>query len=196
MPVRIERSPFERAAQEGLTGPSNVDSKNKPDTTLKNSEWIDTFLSAIMQGSSVTQATNLAGVHLTLPYKRRVSDEAFRKAWYDAAEIGTELMEQEAARRAYHGTLKPVFYKGVECGYVREYSDTLMMFLLKGRRPEKYRDNIEDGNRGVTTLNVNIVNVEGDKLPPVVAILQGDQGAPVLLPSVEVVEGGDAERSE
>lgn len=93
-----------------------------------------------MQGMSVTDATKEAGVHITLPYKTRNTDEAFKQAWQEAAEIGTEMLEQEAARRAYHGVLEPVFYKGEECGQVRKYSDTLMIFLLKARKPEKYRD--------------------------------------------------------
>jgi len=107
-----------------------------------------------------------------------MENKEFKVAWQDAAVIGTEFLEHEAARRAYHGTLKPQFYKGVECGYVREYSDLLMIFLLKARKPEMYREGVEDSMaRGSLTLNVNIVNV-GDA-PPVV-IPQNNQGAPVL----------------
>ena len=43
-------------------------------------------------------------------------------------------------RRASEGTLKPVFYQGKMCGEIREYSDTLLIFLLKARRPETYRE--------------------------------------------------------
>jgi hypothetical protein len=48
-------------------------------------------------------------------------------------------LEDEAVRRAYEGWLKPVFYQGRQCGAVRRYSDKLLMFLLKGWRPERYR---------------------------------------------------------
>ena len=48
--------------------------------------------------------------------------------------------EDEAVRRAHDGVDEPVFYQGKACGVVRKYSDTLLIFLLKGRRPEKYRD--------------------------------------------------------
>jgi len=54
--------------------------------------------------------------------------------WNDAAEIGTELLEQEAQRRAFHGTLKPVFQKGECVGYVREYSDNMLSLYLKRRQ--------------------------------------------------------------
>ena len=38
------------------------------------------------------------------------------------------------------GTLSPVYYKGEVVGHVREFSDTLLMFSLKARRPEVYRE--------------------------------------------------------
>ena len=39
------------------------------------------------------------------------------------------------------GVEQPVFYKGEVCGLVRKYSDVLLIFLLKGLRPEVYRKN-------------------------------------------------------
>ena len=55
-------------------------------------------------------------------------------------ELGTEALEYEAVRRAYHGVAEPVFYNGVQCGSVTKYSDKLLMFLLKARNPAKYRE--------------------------------------------------------
>lgn len=51
------------------------------------------------------------------------------------------MLEREAFRRAHTGTLKPIYQGGEKVGSVREYSDTLMIFLLKGARPQKYREN-------------------------------------------------------
>lgn len=113
-----------------------------------------------MEGASIRKAASTAGVHVTTAFDRRKTDDEFRRAWQEAADIGTELLEQEAARRAYHGTLKPVFHKGERCGYIREYSDTLMIFLLKARRPDKYRDGAEEGQRGNFVLNVNVLQVD------------------------------------
>jgi hypothetical protein len=39
----------------------------------------------------------------------------------------------EAVRRAKDGYIKPVFHQGVKVGEVREYSDVLLMFMLKAR---------------------------------------------------------------
>lgn len=44
-------------------------------------------------------------------------------------------------RRAYHGVEKPVTVAGKR-EIIREYSDTLLIFLLKGARSNKYRDNV------------------------------------------------------
>lgn len=57
--------------------------------------------------------------------------------------VQAELLEAEAVRRAYEGVDEPVFYQGSECGEVRKYSDTLLMFLLKGMMPNKYRERVD-----------------------------------------------------
>jgi hypothetical protein len=53
------------------------------------------------------------------------------------AETGTDLLEDEALRRAEDGVAEPRFYEGRLCGHVQKYSDTLLIFLLKARRPQK-----------------------------------------------------------
>lgn len=61
-----------------------------------------------------------------------------------ALDIGADSLEDEAVRRARDGYDKPVYQQGQCVGQVRKYSDTLMVFLLKGARPKKYRDNVHD----------------------------------------------------
>jgi hypothetical protein len=80
-------------------------------------------------------------------YEWRVADAAFRAAWDDALEEGTDRLEDEAFRRAHDGVPKPIFYKGDRIATVQEHSDTLTIFLLKARRPEKFKD------RTATTLD-------------------------------------------
>lgn len=104
-------------------------------------DWKPAFLDAIRAGAHVTEAARIAKVHVTMPYRQQAADDVFRRAWAEASHLGTRHLEAEAQRRAFHGTLKPVFQSGKLVGHVQEYSDTLLMFLLKGRRPKKYRDN-------------------------------------------------------
>lgn len=161
------RSPFARVVEEGLGRP--VCSKLAPSVGVEGqeaiAEWTTKFINALLLGETIARAAKKAGVHYTLPYKRRRSDPEFAAAWKEAAAIGTELLEEEAARRAFHGTDKPVYQRGVKVGVIREYSDTLLMFLLKGRKPEVYRDGYsEDGIARPTTVNITVVNVDTPKI--------------------------------
>ena len=181
MPKSVEISPFGRAQGEGLV--SNAPSEGarplgRPPAG-KELQWVEPFLDRIAAGDSIIRAAAKAGINPGNACRRRRSDAAFRDAWNLAASIATRQMEQEAQRRAYHGTVRPVYYKGVRCGSVREYSDTLLMFLLKGRKPQVYREGVEDGAR--PNVQISVVNVAGPAQP-----------APVAMPSiaVEVVASG------
>ena len=64
----------------------------------------------------------------------------------------TQALEDEAIRRAYHGVQRPVTIAGKR-ELVTGYSDTLLIFLLKGARPHKYRDNVHvETTLGVSAL--------------------------------------------
>ena len=57
------------------------------------------------------------------------------------------MIEAEARRRAVDGVDEPVYYQGKEVGTVRRYSDVLLIFLLKGLRPQRF--NLESHLRAV-----------------------------------------------
>ena len=98
------------------------------------------FLAAYGRIGNVTSAATLAGVDRTTHYKWLEEDAAYVQAFAAAKEEAADWLETEAHRRAFLGVLKPIHHKGERVDYVREYSDTLLIFLLKGARPEKYRD--------------------------------------------------------
>jgi hypothetical protein len=98
------------------------------------------FLAYVELGLHTRDAADAAKVHFTTVYRRRKEDAAFRLAWDKAEKVGTEMLEDEAVRRAYHGVLTPVYYNGKVCGQTRNYSDKLLIFLLRSRLPKKYRD--------------------------------------------------------
>ena len=97
-----------------------------------------TFLQALSEGRSVRQAAEAAGVAPEVPYGWRAGDDAFVSAWKIAEEAGTDIIEEEAFRRAVNGVQKPVYRSGEVVGHVADYSDTMLMFLLKARRPDRY----------------------------------------------------------
>ena len=105
--------------------------------------WKPVFLRVLDEQRSVTLAAEAAGVHLSTVYEARRTDAAFGEAWAGVETKLTESLEREAVRRAYDGWDEPVFQKGEQVGVVRKYSDPLLMFLLRGRRPDVYRDRTE-----------------------------------------------------
>lgn len=111
------------------------------------------FLTALSEGASITSAAKACGSLRQTFYRWRSEDPAFAAEWDEAIEAGTDLLEDEARRRAVDGVEKPIFYQGREVGRMREYSDSLLMFLLKGRRPDKFRDGVPQ-NQHELTINV------------------------------------------
>lgn len=98
------------------------------------------FLQRLSETGNVTDAAGHAGLNRCALYRARANNRAFGLAWETALELGIEAIEDEAVRRATEGWLDPVFYQGKVCGQARKYSDGLLMFLLKARKPEVYKD--------------------------------------------------------
>lgn len=96
------------------------------------------FLAALAQGDSVAGACRASGIARRTAYRWRVGDDDFLEAWEDAIDEGTDLLEDEARRRAVEGVEQPVMYQGKQVATVRKHSDPLLIFLLKGRRPEVF----------------------------------------------------------
>src|SRR3954451_22204722 len=91
-------------------------------TPKRRRNWQPAFLEALEKGHTVAGACKAANVGRTTAYQARQRDEAFAVAWRDVEEHAIEVLEAEAYQRAMNG------------------SDKLLMFLLRARRPEKYRD--------------------------------------------------------
>lgn len=72
-------------------------------------------------------------------------------------EEGTDLLEDEAQRRARDGTQKPIYQGGKKVGIVNEYSDTLLIFLLKARRRGKFGDKVQHGGDAENPMTFTIV---------------------------------------
>jgi hypothetical protein len=134
--------------------------------TTRTPEKDAKFLEALNQGASIAAAARLAGYGRRSIYEWRAQDAEFAAACEEALECGTDLLEDEALRRAKDGIDEPKFYEGDVCGHVRRYSDTLMIFLLKARRPGKYKERAEiTGQDGAPLLNcieVRFIKPEGD----------------------------------
>src|SRR5882724_5117347 len=91
----------------------------------------------------VDLACAAAGVDRTTHYWWMKSEPEYRKSFEEAREEAVGLLEDEAIRRAYRGTLKPMSIGG-KMVMVTEFSDQLLMFLLKCRNPKVFGDKRED----------------------------------------------------
>lgn len=81
-------------------------------------------------------------------YAWRDRDEAFADSWDEAADAAGDVLEAEARRRAVDGVETPIFFEGERVGTKTTFSDRLLEFLLKGRRPEIFGDRLAIGPQG------------------------------------------------
>jgi molybdenum-dependent DNA-binding transcriptional regulator ModE len=110
-----------------------------PITLITNKKQIKFLQEIILTGGSIRKAAERAGISTSSHYDWLSKQDSYRKAFEQAFEKSTKILEAEAIRRAT-GYQKPLVYKGEVTGYVQEHSDNLLMFLLKKRDPS-YRDN-------------------------------------------------------
>lgn len=108
--------------------------------TIRTTSTRALFLDTLAATANVTRAIEATKAERTAIYGWRNDDEAFARDWDAALDLGTDALEDEAVRRAHEGVDRPVYQGGKLVGTVREYSDTLMITMLKARRPEKFKD--------------------------------------------------------
>lgn len=95
------------------------------------------FLEAFGVVGNISDAASAAGVDRTQHY-RWLDDPEYAVAFEHARATAADRLEREAVRRAVVGVEEPIYYKGQQVGTQLRYSDTLLMFLLNGWRPEVY----------------------------------------------------------
>ena len=105
------------------------------------------FLKHLAETGSVTLSTQAIGTPRTAPYDLRPRDPEFVRAWDMALEAYAEKLEREADRRAMEGIVTKTIYDedGKKIDEVRYFSDTLLIFRLKGLKPKMYKDRVEIG---------------------------------------------------
>jgi len=132
--------------------------KRKPKT---KAGWRKRFLAALRDSGIVRTACKAAKVDRTWAYRARSEDTAFAKQWDDAMEDACDLLEQEAWRRAHEGVDRGVYWQGKRVDTMREYSDGLIQFLLKGHRPSVFRENFRVEHSGPGGKPIEMRDVSG-----------------------------------
>jgi hypothetical protein len=90
------------------------------ETDVTHKKWRAVFLDRLMQSPNISAACRRARISRKTAYTERKTDPEFAAAWAEAKEFGIDALEDTAVERA------------------RKESDTLMIFLLKAHRPERY----------------------------------------------------------
>jgi hypothetical protein len=116
------------------------------------------FLVAFAKCGLVAQACRDACVGSKTVYRWRQGDDVFAEQWEEIESQVNDALEAEAMRRAVEGVKRPVFHQGEHVGDVTDYSDSLLIQLLKARKPEKFRERTEltGANGGPVTINAVI----------------------------------------
>ena len=98
------------------------------------------FLSALRQCGRIDVAAGAAGISRQCHYKWLKKDPDYLGRYEEAHSEAVQMLEDEATRRAVEGVSEDIYYQGEVVGTKLNYSDTLLIFLLKAAKPEKYRE--------------------------------------------------------
>lgn len=112
-------------------------------TPKKDADW-ERFLEALRETGIVREACKKSRVGRTTVYEHLKDGGAFKQAFDEAIAESTECLEEVAVHRAKDG------------------SDLLLIFLLKSRRPDIYRDRVEtivkgDANNPLRVIAENVI---------------------------------------
>lgn len=122
----------------------------------------------INTAGNLTKAAGFAGINRATHYNWLAADPAYADAYAQAQEQAADVIDAELRRRAIQGDKQAVRYQGRIVGYERRKSDVLLMFLLKGLRPHKFRDNYNPGINvaagGHLKISFNIPRPDGNGL--------------------------------
>lgn len=134
------------------------------------------FLMAFAVCGDLVTAAKAARISLAAHWHWRRHDDEYAAAFEQATEMAGDVLESKAMQRAVNGVKKMKFYKGQpitvqgpdgrEMPYVEtEHPESLVQFMLKGLKPEKYRERHEvTGNAG---LQVQLVLPDNKREQPV-----------------------------
>lgn len=103
-------------------------------------DQLQTYLDELAECGIKLDACKAAGISYAVTSARRKSDPDFAAAEELAEQEAAEVLVREARRRAIDGVESTRYTKDGTQYFETRYSDTLLIFLLKGLRPDTYAD--------------------------------------------------------
>jgi hypothetical protein len=114
------------------------------------------FLAAFSKTGNIQKSAKIAKISRADHYRWSKEDEAYQVKFDQAQSEAITYLEDIAIQRATEGWKEPVYYKGEDVGKVRKFSDALLMFMLKGAAPNKYRERIDQNHSGAISQTIEI----------------------------------------
>lgn len=101
------------------------------------------FLAAFEECGSLIRASRWAKISRQNHWKWMHEDPLYPAAFAEAERRSVWSLKDEAVRRAREGLRRAKWHKGKIVGYETEFSDTLLIQMLKARAPEEFRERID-----------------------------------------------------
>jgi hypothetical protein len=111
------------------------------------------FTEVLRLTGNVSGAARAVGIGRGTAYRWKKDLAEFAVIWDEAIDEAVDNLEAEAWRRATEGVAKPVYQQGQLVGHIQQYSDTLLIFLLKGHKPERYKDRAQVEHRAKVNID-------------------------------------------
>lgn len=148
--ISLEQASVRSQDKSLIVGASSIETANPPKRQRKigltsktdPARWRPLFLEALAETGIVTVSCDRAVVTLTMAYALRETDPDFRREWEEALLRSVAKLEETARKRAL------------------TYSDTLLIFLLKGNMPEKYGDQVKITSEQRVLARVEVLAAE------------------------------------
>jgi hypothetical protein len=152
---------------------ATVSAVERAQTAANQAAFVEQFIAS----GTITGACRGSGVGRTTHYDWLRKDKQYAERFKQAEVEAVDVCETEARRRAIIGVEEPVFYQGRIVGSVRKHSDTLLMFILNGRRSEVFRQRFEHtgkDNGPIQTQHVPVdpKDLSDDELAVMVRVLE------------------------
>jgi hypothetical protein len=118
------------------------------DTAIRQKDRQERFLATFVLSGSIFHACRAARIHRQTHYYWLRVDPTYAAKFEEARQVAAQTLADEAVRRAVEGNRRPVTHNGkqvwVNINGVREplwehqYSDKLLVMLLRAANPSKY----------------------------------------------------------
>ena len=124
------------------------------------------FLDAYKIGGTIEGACRLAEVGRRTHYDWLDRDPSYAARFKETHESTVDLAEEALRKRGVEGIQEPLVYQGMKTGqYITRYSDACLIFYLKGRRGDVFRERTEiTGAGGGPVQTVDLARLTTEQL--------------------------------